>query len=76
MDDQRIVSDPEVMLGKPCVRGTRLTVEYILDALASGRSIDDLLAGHGKLSREDVLTALAFAAGSVRLDAVRPVASV
>jgi uncharacterized protein (DUF433 family) len=75
MDDQRIVSDPEVMLGKPCVRGTRLTVEYILDALASGRSIDDLLAGHRKLQREDVLAALAFAAESVRLDAVRPVAS-
>ena len=76
MDDQRIVSDPEVMLGKPCVRGTRLTVQYILDALASGRSIDDLLAGHGKLSLEDVLAALAFAAESVRLDAVHPVASV
>ena len=50
--------DPEIMLGKPCIRGTRITVEHILDSLAAGRTIDDLLMAHGRLTREDVPAAL------------------
>ena len=59
--------DPEIMLGKPCIRGTRITVEHILDSLAAGRTIDDLLMAHGRLTREEVLAALALASYSLRV---------
>jgi len=59
MDRSRIEMDPEIMLGKPCIRGTRITVEHILDSLAAGRTIDDLLKAHGRRAGEDVLAALA-----------------
>ena len=55
------------MRGKPCNRRTRITVKHILDSLAMGRTIDDLLKAHGRITREDVLAALAFASDSVRL---------
>jgi uncharacterized protein (DUF433 family) len=73
--EDRIVSDPEVMLGKPCIRGTRITVEHILESLAAGRSVEDLLRAHGRLTRDDVLAALAFATESVRLETMHPVPS-
>jgi uncharacterized protein (DUF433 family) len=64
--DSRIVSDPQVMLGKPCVRGTRLTVEHILESLAGRRSFDELLEAHHRLTPEDISAALEFAAAEVR----------
>ena len=59
---QRITSDPAVRFGKPCVRGTRLTVGDVLGTLASGCSEADLLADFPQLCHEDVLACLAFAA--------------
>lgn len=70
--EDRTVSDAGVMLGKPCIRGTRITVEHILEQMAAGRTIDDLLRAHGKLSREDIAAALEFAAESVRLERILP----
>lgn len=67
-DARRITADPELMLGKPIVRGTRITVEHILDELAGGLSMDDLVASHPRLTREDIHAALAFAAESVRTE--------
>lgn len=67
-DLTRITSSPDVMMGKPVVRGTRLTVEHILDELSGGLSIEDLIASHPRLSEEDVRAALAFAAESVRME--------
>jgi uncharacterized protein (DUF433 family) len=67
-DPTRIAADPAVMLGKPTVRGTRLTVEHLLDELAGGLSVEELLASHPRLTREDIQAALAFAAESVRLE--------
>ena len=64
----RITASPTVMMGKPVVRGTRLTVEHILEELAGGLSIDDLVASHPRLTIEDVRAVLAFAAGSVRME--------
>jgi uncharacterized protein (DUF433 family) len=57
---EHIVADPQVMLGKPVVRGTRITVELILEKLAAGESMDDLLAAYPRLSRAAVQAALAF----------------
>ena len=62
----RVVRDPEIMLGKPTIRGTRITVEYILRMLAAGWSINDLLEEHPRLTREDVLAASAYAADHLR----------
>lgn len=58
----RIVRDPDVMLGKPTIEGTRLTVQYILTELSGGRTAEDLVAGHPRLTIEGVHAALAFAA--------------
>ena len=73
MSTDRITSDPKVMLGKPCVRGTRITVEHILDSLAAGEPIEQLLEAHRRLTRDDILAALKFAADNLRLDAVYPI---
>ena len=70
--NDRIASDAGVMLGKPCIRGTRITVEMILEWLAGGRTIDEILAAYSRLSREDVLAALEFAAESVRTERIAP----
>ena len=62
----RIVIDPEVRFGKPCVRGTRLTVGDVLSYLASGMSEDEVLADFPQLTREDIRACLAFAADRER----------
>jgi uncharacterized protein (DUF433 family) len=55
---ERIDVDPEVLAGKPVIRGTRLAVEFILELLAAGQSEGDLLANYPGLTREDILTCL------------------
>lgn len=74
-DLARIAADPAVMMGKPVVRGTRITVEHVLEELAGGLSIEDLLASHPRLTAQDVQAVLAFAAESVRLERIGSVAS-
>ena len=59
---KRIVIDPNVMVGKPVVRGTRLTVEHIMRELASGMTRDELLALYPRLTAEDVQAVFAYAA--------------
>lgn len=59
---ERIIVDPNVLVGKPVIRGTRISVELILDRLTDGWSIDDILASYPHISRDDVLAALAFVA--------------
>jgi len=58
----RIVSDPSVCGGKPCVRGTRIPVAVILDNLAEGLGYDELLANYPSLKRDDIRAAMAYAA--------------
>ena len=58
----RITIDPEVMTGKPCIRGMRVTVGMIIEAVAAGRSEDELLADFPYLERDDIRQALAYAA--------------
>jgi uncharacterized protein (DUF433 family) len=73
MNEPMIVSDPSVLLGKPVVAGTRITVELILEKLGSGESVDQVLESHPRLTREAVLAALRFAAQALRADVVYPV---
>ena len=58
----RISVDPTVCFGKPCIRGTRIWVSLILDSLAAGSSIEDVLDEYPQLQREDILAALAYGA--------------
>ena len=62
MDNPLIQSDPDVMLGKPVVRGTRITVELILRKLSCGESFEQILESHPRLTREAILAALGYAA--------------
>jgi uncharacterized protein (DUF433 family) len=72
---EHIVADPQVMLGKPVVRGTRITVALILEKLAAGESVDDLLVAYPRLARDDVQAALAYAADTLRADTIFPLAA-
>ena len=64
--------DPSIMMGKPVVAGTRITVELILEKLAADETIDQILDAHPRLTREGVLAALDFAARALRADIVYP----
>jgi uncharacterized protein (DUF433 family) len=68
-----IQSDPSVMMGKPVVAGTRITVELILEKLAAGETIDQILSAHPRLTEEAIRAALAFAAAAIRADVVYPI---
>lgn len=59
---QRITLDSNICHGKPCVRGLRYPVEFILELLSSGMSIEDVLADYDDLERDDILAVLLFAA--------------
>jgi uncharacterized protein (DUF433 family) len=59
---ERIETNPKVMVGKPVVRGTRVTVELILRKLGAGMTADEIIADHPRLSVEDIRAAQAFAA--------------
>ena len=72
---QTIVSDPDILMGKPVVAGTRITVELILDKLAAGETIEQILEAHPRLTREGISAALAFAAAALRADVVYPVST-
>ncbi len=72
MPEKLIVSDPEIMMGKPVIVGTRITVELILDKLAAGETIEQILDAHPNLTKEAVYAAISFAAEALRADIVYP----
>lgn len=67
--------NPRIMMGKPVVKGTRITVEIIVEHLAAGRSIEDVLTSYPSLTREAVLASLQFAANNLKADYTYPIAS-
>jgi uncharacterized protein (DUF433 family) len=68
MGKNLIQSDPNIMMGKPVVAGTRITVELILEKLAAGESVAQLLEEHPRLTEEAIRAALAFASEALRAD--------
>lgn len=62
----RIVTDPDILVGKPTIKGTRISVELVLGWLASDWTFDNLLESYPNITREDILAALAFAADLMR----------
>ncbi|HSZ74246.1 MAG TPA: DUF433 domain-containing protein [Rhizomicrobium sp.] len=70
MKHERIEINPEVMVGKPVIRGTRLPVEMILRELGAGMTDDEIIAEHPRLTREDIRAAQAFAADYLHDDEI------
>ena len=73
MANSLIQSDPDVMLGQPVVRGTRITVELILRKLSCGESVEQILESHPRLTREGVLASLEYAAEAMGHETVHAV---
>ena len=69
---ERITLDPEVLTGKPVVRGTRLAVEFVIGLLAEGWSEEDVLRNYPGLTREDIQACLAYASAAPRVEKVYP----
>ena len=67
-----IVADPTVMMGKPVVAGTRITVELILEKLAAGETVEQIIEAHPRLTREIIQAALAFASDVLRSETTYP----
>ena len=74
MTEARIVSDPKVLFGKPVIAGTRISVELILEKLAAGDSVQDLLEDYPHITEADIRAALQFASQAIRTDVVYPFA--
>ena len=70
---ERIVIDPNVLVGKPVIKGTRLAVEFILELLAEGWSHEQILCNYPYLTKEDILAAIRYAAEILKTERIYPV---
>lgn len=66
--------NPRIMMGKPVIKGTRITVELILEKLSYGETFDDIIEAHPHITREGIQAALAFAASNLKADSIYPIA--
>lgn len=73
METPLIESNPNIMMGKPVIKGTRLTVELILEKLAAGETFEQLLDAYPRLTPQAIYAALRFAAQALKADVVYPV---
>jgi uncharacterized protein (DUF433 family) len=73
---EMVVSNPSVMMGKPVIVGTRITVELILEKLAAGETVEQILEAHPRLNENAVRAALAFAADALRADVIYPLETI
>lgn len=72
MADELTVSDPKIMMGKPVVEGARITVELILEKLAAGESLEQLIEEHPQLTEQTIREALDFAGRALKADVIYP----
>ncbi len=72
--EDRIVVDPKILVGKPVIRGTRLSVEFILDLLANCWTIEQVLEEYPQLKQEDIIAVLRYAAEMVKEEKAYPLA--
>lgn len=70
---ERIIINPKILSGKPIIKGTRISVEFILELLSSGMNIEDILKEYPHLKREDILAALEYAARTLRHEEIYPI---
>ncbi|MBE9168692.1 DUF433 domain-containing protein [Pleurocapsales cyanobacterium LEGE 06147] len=69
---ERIIIDPEILVGKPVIKGTRLSVEFIIDLLAQGWSETDILRNYPRLTQEDIKACLSYASTPLQVEKVYP----
>ncbi|MBI2583725.1 MAG: DUF433 domain-containing protein [Candidatus Aenigmarchaeota archaeon] len=69
---ERIVTDPKILAGKPIIKGTRISVEFIMELLSSGMSVEEIVKEYPHLKREDVLAAIEYATRALRHEEVYP----
>lgn len=67
---ERIVIDPEILTGKPIIKGTRLAVEFVIDLLAQGWSEEEILRNYPGITKEDIQACLAYASETLKLEKV------
>jgi uncharacterized protein (DUF433 family) len=72
---QRVVADPTVHHGEPCIKGTRIPVRMIVGSLADGMTVDQVIAEYSQLAPEDVFSALAYAAEVLHQESLVPLAN-
>jgi uncharacterized protein (DUF433 family) len=72
MNENYIISNPDIMMGKPIIAGTRITVELILEKLSAGESVEQIIQEHPQLNAHAIKAALAFAAQALKADIVYP----
>ena len=75
IESSRITLDPEVLAGKPVIRGTRLKVEFVIGLMAEGRSKADILANYSGTTHEDILACLSYARDTLSSEKVFPSAA-
>ena len=73
---ERIVLNPKVMVGKPTIKGTRLTVEYILNLLAHGTTVEEILGEYEGITQEDIQACLLFATRSLENTSFMPLTEI
>ncbi len=71
-----IESNPKIMFGKPVIKGTRITVELILEKIGNGETVEAILSSYPHLTREQVLACIKFAGKSLSLETVYPTATI
>jgi uncharacterized protein (DUF433 family) len=69
---ERIVIDPNILVGKPVIKGTRLSVEFILDLLAQGWSENDIIENYPGIAQEDIKACLSYASDALKNEIVYP----
>ena len=74
MWQERITLDPQVLTGKPVIKGTRLAVEFIVELLAQGWTVDDVITNYPDLTHNDILACLSYASAELRDIKVYPLA--
>lgn len=70
---ERIVADPEVLVGKPVIRGTRMAVEFVLDLLANGWSEGEVLKNYPRLTPKDIQACIGYASALLKSERVYPI---
>lgn len=70
--EQRITVDPKVLVGKPVIKGTRISVEFVVDLLGRGWTVEQILQEYDHLTREDIQACLAYASDVLKSERVYP----
>ena len=74
--ENRIIIDPEIMVGKPIIKGTRITVELVLRLLAQGEKMNEILEAYPHLEREDIYAVLGYAEEIVEEERIMPLSRI